>query len=101
MSCPDLLENLVGINFRFFEHEIALTSDIKAIFWQVKVPQAIKRRFYTDDSAKSAVTEKQPIDLHQQLIPFLRNGWFKLSKWLSNSVTVVEAFDDATRRGRV
>ena len=35
---PDLLKNLVGIIFRFREHQIALTADIKAMFLQVKVP---------------------------------------------------------------
>ena len=35
---PDLLQNLVGIIFRFREHQIALTADIEAMFLQVKVP---------------------------------------------------------------
>ena len=35
---PDLLQNLVGIIFRFREHRIALTADIKAMFLQVEVP---------------------------------------------------------------
>ena len=34
---PDLLQNLVGIIFRFREHSIALTADIEAMFLQVKV----------------------------------------------------------------
>ena len=35
---PDLLQNLIGIIFRFREQEIAITGDIEAMFLQVKVP---------------------------------------------------------------
>ena len=38
LTGPDLLQNLVGIIFRFREHQIALTADIEAMFLQVKVP---------------------------------------------------------------
>ena len=35
---PDLLQILIGIIFRFREHQIALSADIEAIFFQVAVP---------------------------------------------------------------
>ena len=35
---PDLLQNLIGINFRFREQKIAITADIEAMFLQKKVP---------------------------------------------------------------
>ena len=35
---PDLLQSLIGIIFRFREHQIALSADIEAIFLQVAVP---------------------------------------------------------------
>ena len=35
---PDLLQSLIGIIFRFREHQIALPADIKALFLQVAVP---------------------------------------------------------------
>ena len=38
LTGPVLLQNLVGIIFRFREHQIALTADIEAMFLQVKVP---------------------------------------------------------------
>ena len=38
LTGPVLLQNLVGIIFRFREHPIALTADIEAMFLQVKVP---------------------------------------------------------------
>ena len=39
LSGPDLLRNLVGIIFRFREHEIAITADIESMFLQVAVPK--------------------------------------------------------------
>ena len=38
LTGPDLLQNLIGIIFRFREQKIAITADIEAIFLQVKVP---------------------------------------------------------------
>ena len=35
---PDLLQSLIGIIFRFREHQIALSADIEAIILQVAVP---------------------------------------------------------------
>ena len=36
---PDLLHSLIGIIFRFREHQIALSADIEAMFLQVAVPK--------------------------------------------------------------
>ena len=38
LTGPDLLQNLVGINCMFREHQIALSADIEAMFLQMKVP---------------------------------------------------------------
>ena len=38
LTGPDLLQNLIGIFFRFREQKIAITADIEAMFLQVKVP---------------------------------------------------------------
>ena len=38
LSGPDLLQSLIGIIFRFREHQIALSADIEAMFFQVAVP---------------------------------------------------------------
>ena len=39
LNGPDLLQNLIGIVFRFREHEIAMTADIESMFLQVAVPK--------------------------------------------------------------
>ena len=36
---PDLLQSLIGIIFRFREHQIALSADIEALFLQLAVPK--------------------------------------------------------------
>ena len=38
LTRPDLLQNLIGIIFRFREQKIAITADLEAMFLQVKVP---------------------------------------------------------------
>ena len=38
LSGPDLLQSLIGIIFRFREQQIALSTDIEAMFLQVAVP---------------------------------------------------------------
>ena len=43
LKAPNLMQNLVKINFRFEEHHIVLTADIKAVFLQVKKPPPEKR----------------------------------------------------------
>ena len=40
---PDLLQSLIGIIFRFREHQIALSADIEAMFLQIGVPSADSR----------------------------------------------------------
>ena len=42
-SGPDLLQSLIGIIFRFREHQIALSADIEAMLFQVAVPNDEKR----------------------------------------------------------
>ena len=52
---PDLLQNLIGIIFRFRQSSIAMTADIEAMFLQVKVPSAeckFLRFLWRDDSTK-------------------------------------------------
>ena len=38
LTGPDLLRSLIGIIFRFREHEMAINADIESMFLQVGVP---------------------------------------------------------------
>ena len=57
LSCPDLLNNLVGIFTRFREEKDALSGDIEAMFNQVAVPEAdqVALRFLWHQSPESAI----------------------------------------------
>ena len=37
LSEPDLLQSLIGINFRFREHQIDLSAKIETMFFQIAV----------------------------------------------------------------
>ena len=39
MPCPDLLNSLLGIIFRFPDSQIAMTADSESMFLQVAVPK--------------------------------------------------------------
>ena len=55
MKGPDLLQNLIGILFRFRENRVALTADIEEMFLQFQVPEQQRRylRFLlTDEDGK-------------------------------------------------
>ena len=57
LSGPDLLQNLVGIVFRFGEYEIAMTADIESMFLQVAVPKEGRKclRFLWPDKPSDTV----------------------------------------------
>ena len=57
LSGPDLLQSLVGIIFRFREHQIALSADIEAMFLQIGVPSADSRclRFLWRDNPEQRI----------------------------------------------
>ena len=57
LSGPDLLRNLVGIIFRFSEHQIAITADIESMFLQVAVPKEECKvlRFLWRDSPEDSI----------------------------------------------
>ena len=57
LSGPDLLKSLIGIIFRFREHQIALSADIEAMFLQVAVPNDDSRclRFLWREDPKQKI----------------------------------------------
>ena len=57
LSGPDLLQSLVGITFRFREHQIALSADIEAMFLKIYVPSSDSRclRFLWRDNPEQRI----------------------------------------------
>jgi hypothetical protein len=39
---PNLTSNLVGVLLRFRSEQVAITSDVEAMFHQVRVPEAVR-----------------------------------------------------------
>ncbi|KAJ8027040.1 hypothetical protein HOLleu_32065 [Holothuria leucospilota] len=114
---PDMTNNLLGVLLRFRMEHIAMVADITAMFHQVKVTpedqdvlrflwwhvaddnrekchpdtiSTVHRNFYVDDCLKSVSTEEEAERLYKELTALLNKGGFKLSKWLSNSLSLLE-----------
>ena len=61
--------------------------------------QTVKSNFYVDDFLKSVATEGQAIALTKNLRDMCSQGGFKLTKWVSNSRTVLASIlDEADKR---
>ncbi|XP_019750034.1 uncharacterized protein LOC109530618 [Hippocampus comes] len=61
----------------------------------------ILRNFYVDDCLKSVGTEKQAIALIQDLEAMCAAGGFKLTKWVSNSKSVLASVREEERADKV
>ena len=59
--------------------------------------ETILRRSYIDDFLTSVTSDEKAIPLMQELISICRLGGFKLTKWLSNSKTVLESVPEIER----
>ncbi|XP_052322001.1 uncharacterized protein LOC127908283 [Oncorhynchus keta] len=59
-----------------------------------EVIQTVKSNFYVDDCLKSVATEEQAIALTKNLRDVCSQGGFKLTKWVSNSRTVLASISD-------
>ena len=53
--------------------------------------ETIRKHFYVDDYMKSVPTEDSAITLSAELQELLAKGGFRLTKWLSNSKSVMRA----------
>ena len=62
-----------------------------------QVIETVEQNFYVDDCLKSVSNEEDAVDLAKQLRELLAQGGFKLTKWLSNSRKVIEAFPESER----
>ena len=62
---------------------------------------AVWKNFYIDDFAKAFSDERQAIETSKEVCSLLSFGGFKLTKWMSNSKTVVESFPEEDRAAPV
>jgi len=56
-----------------------------------EVVRTVMDNFYVDDCLKSVATEDGAVHLVRQLCQLLARGGFRLTKWTSNSKTVLDA----------
>ncbi|KAK3729480.1 hypothetical protein QZH41_019941, partial [Actinostola sp. cb2023] len=59
--------------------------------------ETVKRNFYVDDCLKSVESEEQAIQLQGELRQLLARGGFRLTKWMSNSIKVLESVPESER----
>lgn len=154
LAGPDLLTSLHGVLLRFGKGRIALCSDIKDMFLQLRVAvadmpalrflyrdspvkeidvyqclrrpsgerstpacanyavkinaeehrerypeaaEAVKRNLYFDDSLNSVDEEIEAVRLRRDLSALMKLGGFQLTKWLSNSETVLNDIPESER----
>ena len=57
--------------------------------------ETVQRNFYVDDCLKSVNTEKEAIQLANQLRELLAKGGFRLTKWVSNSREVINSLPES------
>lgn len=58
---------------------------------------AVLHSFYVDDCLVSVASVGQAITLYQKLVSICAKGGFKLTKWISNSLQVLDAIPEAER----
>ena len=58
-----------------------------------KAAETVLKDFYMDDLLKSVKTQLEAVNLCKDLMKMLARGGFNLTKWTSNSVTVLEQLE--------
>jgi hypothetical protein len=73
------------------------TSEDHAHLYDHEVVETVKRNFYVDDCLKSVESEPKAIKLVEDLQSLLKRGGFHLTKWISNSRTVLATISENAR----
>lgn len=73
------------------------TADDHADLFEPDVVSTVHRNFYVDDCLKSVPSEKGAVKLALDLQSLLKMGGFRLTKWLSNSRTVLNSIPESER----
>ena len=73
------------------------TADDNKANFAAEIVSSVKRNFYVDDCLKSVKSDEDAIRQVRDLTELLKKGGFRLTKWLSNSRTVVESVPESER----
>ncbi|XP_057687730.1 uncharacterized protein LOC130913275 [Corythoichthys intestinalis] len=73
------------------------TADDHAGQFPAEVVATVKNNFYVDDLLKSLSSEKEAIQMVQNLTALCQRGGFNLSKWISNSRSVLTTIPQENR----
>eukprot|EP00794_Sanderia_malayensis_P021405 gene21405-biopygen17186 len=71
-------------------------EDNKDDFDSVTV-ETMKKKFYVDDCLKSVESEQQAVKLQTELRQLLSRGGFRITKWTSSSIKVLESVPESER----
>ena len=63
--------------------------------------QTVEENFYVDDCLRSVASEDEAIRLVDQLSLLLKKGGFRLTKWMSNSKSVIDSIPESERAASV
>lgn len=77
-----------------------VAEDYKTEF-DLETVQTVKINFYVDDCLKSVESNEKAIRLANQLRDLLAKAGFRLTKWISNSVEVLESLPESERSATV
>ncbi|XP_048011443.1 uncharacterized protein LOC125244827 [Megalobrama amblycephala] len=73
------------------------TADDNELFYHPQVVNTIRESFYVDDCVKSVATEAEAVQLVKDLTALCNKGGFELTKWISNSRTVIASIPENQR----
>ena len=71
------------------------------VHYSTEAVDKVLRNFYVYDSLKSIDGEKEDIHLATELSQILSKGGFRLTKWITNSHSVLETIPESERSGSV
>ncbi|KAL2082836.1 hypothetical protein ACEWY4_020609 [Coilia grayii] len=101
---PDLTNSLVGVLFRFRLEPVAVMADIRSMFHQVMVSAKdvdfLRFLWWPDgDMAQTVVEHRmlEAVQLVKDLSAACEMGGFQITKWASNSRTVLSAIPQEDR----
>ncbi|XP_060588386.1 uncharacterized protein LOC132743830 [Ruditapes philippinarum] len=100
MRIPDMQVYLLGATSypSCSAYALKRTAQHHAQLFEQKFVTTVKRNFYVDDCLKSVDNEQNVIDLVRDLQSIMNKGGFRLTKWITNSRTVLSIISDLNIR---